>query len=147
MRAGVTGMKIDWTYKGVSDIALHVDLSDQVAILFSDSGTGKTFLFQMLASYFVIHGIPYEKFDYSSENKELAWFQQSMKKADVVLLDNADLYMTKALFRDLKSSGKQVVISIKHTERLGSFENCGFYTVDYDGKSLRTVRENCGLIV
>lgn len=80
MRAGVTGMKIDWTYKGVSDIALHVDLSDQVAILLSDSGTGKTFLFQMLASYFVIHGIPYEKFDYSSENKELAWFQQSMKK-------------------------------------------------------------------
>lgn len=101
----------------------------------------------MLTSYFVIHGIPYEKFDYSSENKELAWFQQSMKKADVVLLDNADLYMTKELFRDLKSSGKQVVISIKHTERLGSFENCGFYTVDYDGKSLRTVREECGLIV
>lgn len=135
-------MNIDWTFKGVSNINLSIDISDKVAILFDDSGTGKTFMFQMLESYFVINKIPYEKFNYGSENKNLEWFKQSMKKAKVVLLDNADLYMTKELFNYLKSSDKQVIISIKHIEKLNFCNNCGFYTVVYDGKKLKTVKEN-----
>lgn len=135
-------MKIDWVYKGVSNINLNIDINDKVAILLDESGTGKTFMFQMLESYCVINKIAYEKFDYGSENKDLEWFIQSMKKASIVILDNSDLYMTSELFDYLKSSNKQVIISIKHTEKLNSYENCGFYTVLYDGKTLKTVRIN-----
>lgn len=80
------------------------------------------------------------------ENQDIEWIKRGLQKADIILLDNADLYMTRELFEYLKSSGKQVIISIKHTEKLGSFENCGFYSVRYDGKIMRTVRENCGLV-
>lgn len=142
----MTMMKVDWTFKGDSDIDLHIAVTDKIALLCDDSGTGKTFLFYMLESYLVAKGIAYKKFDYNSENEDLEWFRQGMKKADMLLLDNADLYMTRELFEYLKSSGKQVIISIKHTEKLGSFENCGFYTVVYDGKSLKTVREYAGIL-
>ncbi|MGN0634149.1 MAG: hypothetical protein ACI4JW_09815 [Oscillospiraceae bacterium] len=83
-------MKIDWVYKGVTDITLNVNISDSVAIILGDSGSGKTFMFEMIASYCVINNIPYERFDYKSENKDFEWFKQSMKKADIVLMDNAD---------------------------------------------------------
>ena len=38
-------------------------------------------------------------------------------------------------------------MSIKHTEKLGSFENCGFYTINYENNNLKTVRESCGTII
>lgn len=143
----MTMMKLDWTYEGDSNINLSINITDSVAILLDDSGTGKTFMLEMLESYFVANGIAYKKFDYSSENEDTKWFIQGMQKANIVLLDNADLYMTKELFNYLKSSNKQVIMSVKHTEKLGSFENCGFYTVNYDNNNLKTVRENCGLVV
>ena len=139
-------MKLNWTYEGDSNINLSINITDSVAILLDDSGTGKTFMLEMLESYFVANGIAYKKFDYSSENEDTNWFIQGMQKANIVLLDNADLYMTKELFNYLKSSNKQVIMSIKHTEKLGSFENCGFYTINYDNNNLKTVRENCGTI-
>ena len=140
-------MKLNWTYEGDSNINLSINITDSVAILLDDSGTGKTFMLEMLESYFVANGIAYKKFDYSSENEDTDWFIQGMQKANIVLLDNADLYMTKELFNYLKSSNKQVIMSIKHTEKLGSFENCGFYTINYDNNNLKTVRENCGTII
>ena len=146
MKAGMM-MKIDWTFKGDSDINLHIDVTDKIAILWSDSGTGKTFMFHMLESYFVTKGITYRKFDYNVEGQDIEWIKQGIEKADIILLDNADLYMTRELFEYLKSSGKQAMISIKHTEKLGSFENCGFYTVEYDGETMRTVRGNYGFII
>ena len=139
-------MKLNWTYEGDSNINLSINITDSVAILLDDSGTWKTFMLEMLESYFVANGIAYKKFDYSSENEDTNWFIQGMQKANIVLLDNADLYMTKELFNYLKSSNKQVIMSIKHTEKLGSFENCGFYTINYDNNNLKTVRENCGTI-
>lgn len=143
----MTMMKIDWTFKGNSDINLHIDITDKIALFWDNSGTGKTFMFHMLESYFVANGITYRKFDYNVENQDIEWIKRGLQKADIILLDNADLYMTRELFEYLKSSGKQVIISIKHTEKLGSFENCGFYSVRYDGKIMRTVRENCGLVI
>lgn len=140
-------MKLDWTYEGDSNINLSINITDSVAILLDDSGTGKTFMFEMLESYFVAKGIAYKKFDYNSENEDTDWFIQGMRKANIVLLDNADLYMTKELFNYLKSSDKQVIMSIKHTEKLGSFENCGFYTINYENNNLKTVRESCGTII
>lgn len=140
-------MKLDWTYEGDSNINLSINITDSVAILLDDSGTGKTFMFEMLESYFVAKGIAYKKFDYNSENEDTDWFIQGMRKANIVLLDNADLYMTKELFNYLKSSDKQVIMSIKHTEKLGFFENCGFYTINYENNNLKTVRESCGTII
>lgn len=140
-------MQINWIYKGVSNINLSINITDKVAILLDESGTGKTFMFQMLASYCVINQIPFEKFDYGSENKELSWFIQSMKNASIVIMDNADLYMTPELFEYLKSCGKQVIISIKHEEAMTSYENCGFYVIDYNGDTLKTVREDYDIII
>lgn len=143
----MTMMRLDWTYEGDSNINLSINITDSVAILSDDSGTGKTFMFEMLESYFVAKGIAYKKFDCNSENEDADWFIHGMRKANIVLLDNADLYMTKKLFNYLKSSDKQVIMSIKHTEKLGSFENCGFYTINYENNYLKTVRESCGTII
>lgn len=56
----MTMMKLDWTYEGDSNINLSINITDSVAILSDDSGTGKTFMFEMLESYFVAKGIAYK---------------------------------------------------------------------------------------
>ncbi|MDO5150613.1 MAG: hypothetical protein Q4D76_14680 [Oscillospiraceae bacterium] len=140
-------MRINWVYNGLVDITLDINLDDTVAILLDDSGTGKTFMFKVLSSYCVINQIRCEKFDYSDEHRNLEYFRNTIGDAEIVLMDNADLYMTQELLDYLKNSGKQVIISIKHIEKFTSCEGCGFYTVDYDGKSLKTVRENYGFAI
>ncbi|MGN0634148.1 MAG: hypothetical protein ACI4JW_09810 [Oscillospiraceae bacterium] len=53
--------------------------------------------------------------------------------------------MTPELFDYLKSCDKQVLIIVKHYKCLTTYENCGFYEVEYDGGTLKTVRKNYGL--
>lgn len=78
-------MKLDWTYEGDSTINLGINITDSVAILLDDSGTGKTFMFEMLESYFVANGIAYKKFDYNSENEDTISLTKNPEKATTVL--------------------------------------------------------------
>ena len=129
------------------NIEANVDFEDNVAIIKDNSGTGKTFLFKIIASHCAVNHIKYTLFNYNHKDVSLSTFKQGVSDADVVIMDNADLYMTPELFEYLKKCGKQVILSIKQLHNLTTYENCGFYKVKYVNNALKTVRKNYDIVI
>lgn len=129
------------------NINAHIEFKDNVAVIIDNSGTGKTFMFKIIASYCVVNHIKYTLFNYNHKEYSFDTFKKCIDDTDIIIMDNADLYMNPELFEYLKKCGKQIIISIKHTNSLTTYENCGFYKVKYVGNELRTVRENYGLAI
>lgn len=127
-------MKIDFNY---GSIEVKVDLKDKICVFFDMSGTGKTFLFTMLKSYFLDAGISFISVDYTSY-KILDSYDFS-DDTEVIILDNADLYMNEKLFSNLDASGKLIVMSIKDIGNLNQ-KNMGFYRVLYKDTLLTVKR-------
>lgn len=127
-------MKIDFNY---GSIEVKVDLKDKICVFFDMSGTGKTFLFTMLKSYFLDAGISFISIDYTSY-KILDGYDFS-DDTKVIILDNADLYMNEKLFSSLDASEKLIVMSIKDIGNL-SQKNMGFYRVLYKDTMLKVKR-------
>lgn len=127
-------MKIDFNY---GSIEVKVDLKDKICVFFDMSGTGKTFLFTMLKSYFLDAGISFISVDYTSY-KILDSYDFS-DDTEVIILDNADLYMNEKLFSNLDASGKLIVMSIKDIGNLNQ-KNMGFYRVLYKDTLLKVKR-------
>lgn len=127
-------MKIDFNY---GSIEVKVDLKDKICVFFDMSGTGKTFLFTMLKSYFLDAGISFISVDYTSY-KILDSYDFS-DDTEVIILDNADLYMNEKLFSNLDASEKLIVMSIKDIGNLNQ-KNMGFYRVLYKDTLLTVKR-------
>lgn len=119
-------------------VHFDVTLSDSVCVFEQDSGTGKTFLFTTIAEYCVVNSLKCVTMN-SSRLDLLDSFEGSVKDVDILLLDNADLYLTDELFKRLAKNAKRVLISVKDISRL-SLNTAGFYFVRYVGNSLTVVR-------
>ena len=86
-----------------SGFKVSVELVSKVMILFSDSGVGKTFLFDCLRSYCITHGLKYGIMTYSLiSNKGIDELRVFLSNFDVIMLNEADLYMTTELYKLLK---------------------------------------------
>ena len=127
-------MKIDFNY---GSIEVKADLKDKICVFFDMSGTGKTFLFTMLKSYFLDAGISFISVDYASY-KILDGYDFS-DDTKVVILDNADLYMTSDMFSKLEKSNKLVIMSIKSIKGLNQ-RYMGFYNVIYTKDKMQVMR-------
>ena len=127
-------MKIDFNY---GSIEVKVDLKDKICVFFDMSGTGKTFLFTMLKSYFLDTGISFISVDYT--NYKILDSYDFSDDINVIILDNADLYMNEKLFSNLDASEKLVVMSIKDIGNLNQ-KNMGFYRVIYKDTLLKVKR-------
>lgn len=127
-------MKIDFNY---GSIEVKVDLKDKICVFFDMSGTGKTFLFTMLKSYFLDAGISFISVDYT--NYKILDSYDFSDDTEVIILDNADLYMNEKLFSNLDASGKLIVMSIKDIGNLNQ-KNMGFYRVLYKDTLLKVKR-------
>lgn len=127
-------MKIDFNY---GSIEVKADLKDKICVFFDMSGTGKTFLFTMLKSYFLDTGISFISVDYT--NYKILDSYDFSDDNKVIILDNADLYMNEKLFSNLESSEKLIVMSIKDIGNL-SQKNMGFYRVLYKDTMLKVKR-------
>ena len=127
-------MKIDFNY---GSIEVKADLKDKICVFFDMSGTGKTFLFTMLKSYFLDAGISFISVDYTSY-KILDGYNFS-DDTKVVILDNADLYMTSDMFSKLEKSNKLVIMSIKSIKGLNQ-RYMGFYNVIYTKDKMQVMR-------
>lgn len=86
------------------------------------SGTGKSFLLSLIKAYCLKNSIYFKSFDYnSSTNDIISVLKGSEENISVIMLDNADLYMTKELVSVLRNySNAVVIVSIKKRLMLGS---------------------------
>lgn len=137
-------MKMIADYSGISFDVVFED-SDKVCVFLSPSGTGKSFLFNVLTEHFKENGIGSVLVNSTllgNLHNDVNAIERVCLDADVkvVILDNADLYLTQDFLDALVSKGKTVIISLKDESDL-SFSNFGFYRVKYTGNSLNVRRK------
>ena len=126
--------------KEANGVKFEVAFSDKINVLKGASGTGKSFLFSVISSYCASENIPYALVDYrfvSEDNTEA--ILQYCKGKEIIILDNADLYLTPELFMGIQKLGATMIISKKTTFGLDMRE-AHLYAVDYIKGSLKTRR-------
>lgn len=126
--------------KVIGGIHFDVKFSDKINIIRGDSGTGKTFLFNTIESFCVSNSIPYASIDYkflASNDVDLIYTHCINK--DIILLDNADLYLTPELFNKIINLNKTVIISKKSIYGLNA-SDIHLYSIEYTEFELKTRR-------
>lgn len=131
-------------YSGVL-FDVELDESDKFYLFLSPSGTGKTFLFNTLNEHLKNSGIGSVLINGELLNNlqgDSIIIENSClsEDVDVVILDNADLYLTQSFLDLLQQHNKRVLISLKDISRF-SFKNFGFYKVMYKGDTLKVRRK------
>ena len=104
-------MVINTIFNGIT---VNVELNKGVNLLSGNSGTGKTLLMQAIELYCLNEGISY-----------------ICSNSDVVLLDNADLYITEDLLKEIKCGDKLIVISLKISNKI-SMKYVREYLLNYE---------------
>lgn len=121
-------------------ISFDINFADKINVIKGASGTGKTFLFNMLSSYCSSNKISYAFIDYkflASGDEDLI-FPHCLNK-ELIILDNADLYLTPELFDKIRNLNATVILSKKSTFGL-NMDDAHLYTIDYINTSLLTRR-------
>ena len=103
-------MVINTIFNGIT---VNVELNKGVNLLSGNSGTGKTLLMQAIELYCLNEGISYTFGKSEFANYAPEQIVSICSNSDVVLLDNADLYITEDLLKEIKCGDKLIVISLK----------------------------------
>lgn len=137
-------MKITENYNDIFFDIIFED-TDKTCIFLSPSGTGKTFLFNVLLEHLKENGVNIILVN-STMLSSLGNNITSIEKiclednVEVVILDNADIYLTQEFLDKLVSSNKLTIISLKDVNRF-SFKDFGFYRVKYLDNTLNVRRK------
>ena len=121
-------LKIKTKYKGVS---VDAKIIEGISILRGHSGTGKTFFMEAAYAYCQDNNISCIMMDYKSRNLDAESIKNTCKNMDVVLLDNADLYLTPNLLKDIIKTSKYILICIRHEVNYRKFGRY-YYIVKYE---------------
>ena len=128
-------MNIDYNYSGIQVKAVF---SDNINMLYDMSGTGKSFLFLIIQHYAKENGLACRLFDYKTDNSEQHILTECIN-ADILIFDNADLYISKDLLGKLKTRCKCILISLKDLSKI-EFGSVGLYSVLYSGNKMEVNR-------
>ena len=125
-------LDIKIVYSGVTVCA---EFHNKLNLLSGFSGTGKTFLMQAIELYCLNEKINciYCDFRYMYFDEEQ--IKIMCKNAEVVLLDNADLYLTDSILSWLKEQGKMLIICMKDTSYI-DMEDMHEYIVSYENEKI-----------
>lgn len=120
--------KIDYNDGNVS---LNCILDRKLMLLEGNSGSGKTYLMDLLKSYFVINKVPFRAFSMDAFGADESAIISMCRGAQVVLFDNADLYLTSGIVKSILNDVDLVIICA-HTFDMDDYvESMGYYTVNY----------------
>lgn len=125
-------MNISCMYGSVS---VNAAFKNGINLFYDISGSGKTFLFTIVKTYCEENSIRYEAFDYLNTNKSTNSILNSCKGADIVILDNADLYITKPLLAELQKLCPCILISVKDITKI-PMRGVSMCSVTYTGNKL-----------
>lgn len=117
----------------INDVSVDITLDKGLnCIDLGNSGTGKTFMMNIIRAYCVKNGMSYKYFDYNNSSADILSVLRGMStEPEVILLDNADLYATDEVVSLIKSlSDAIVVISIKERQKLRGSHLCNISYID-----------------
>lgn len=125
-------LNIKMDYNGIN-INCHFD--DGVCMLSGYSGTGKTLLMKAIEFYCVNNSIKCRYCDFRYKDMTEQQIENACLGADVLILDNADLYLNNKLLEKLKKNAQQIIICMKDTTTI-DMSNITEYLVNYSNLSL-----------
>lgn len=128
----MNNLNVDISYNG---IRIKAEFSNKLNILTGYSGTGKTLLMSAIDLFCLNSGISCRLCGYNDMNLAPQKIIDICKEADVVLLDNADLYLNNEMLQSIKQTAQFVVVSIKDTSAL-SVSDADEYIVEYSNLDL-----------
>lgn len=117
-------------------VMFKVHFKHKINVIKGSSGTGKSFLFSELLQKCNRDNVPAVLIDYrvlTSSNVHL--IEAMCKGKQVVLLDNADLYLTSELFDKIRSMDNVIVMSKKTTFGL-NMKDARQYVIEYNNDTL-----------
>jgi hypothetical protein len=110
----------------VRDLKYRLEFKNRICYIIDESGTGKTFLFSNLRNYCINNNVDFVLVDYNYSNKsEDEIINVCRNCSEIIILDNADLYLTPKIIDNLKA--KLVIASLKssiglRTDETGNYE-------------------------
>lgn len=124
-------MNIQFKYNSIN---VNISIKEHVGFIVGNSGTGKTFLFELLCKYCDARSIAYYMFNHSSY-RALANFD--VNSVDLIVLDNAELYLNEKIYNLLKAGSATVLICCKN---YWNYDMCGvgLYEVEYTEHNITT---------
>lgn len=129
-------LNVSIVYNGVS---VDVEFNNKSNMLSGNSGTGKTFLMQAIDLYCINNNIKSLYIDYKFQGLDIEQLKSICMKSDVILLDNADLYVTNELIEWLSKNNKITIVCMKDTSDI-NMECISSYIVNYMNKHI-TIEE------
>lgn len=116
-----------------NNLVVNIELDKGIYVFGGCSGTGKTFLAKILHSVCSIKKIKYKYFNNVMKDYKADTIVSIASGNDLVFFDNADLYLTSDILKDIKDT-RCILISMKDVCKLGvDYRDCD---VVYDGKSV-----------
>lgn len=101
------------------DIKCNIIIPNGLNIIMDDSGTGKTFGFNVILSFCELNNIFAIKIDYNSIPKNIYDVMYLFRGADVVIIDNADLFVNNDFMKQLcKCNIPYIIMSLKSNRHL-----------------------------
>lgn len=124
-------MNVQFKYNGIN---VTVDIKEHISFMVGNSGTGKTFLFELICKFCDIRDIAYCMFNHSNY-RALSNFD--VNSVDLIILDNADMYLDESIFNRLKAGSANVLICCKNYWNY-DMHNVGLYKVEYTEHNIST---------
>lgn len=118
-----------------NDIHVHASFSKGLTFLRGFSGTGKTLLMKAIEVHCLTNKIKCHYFDFRASDLMEDSICTLVNALDVVLFDNADLYLTQSILKEINCNDKYLIICMKDTTSL-STANSNNYLVRYQELNL-----------
>lgn len=125
-------LTINMNYSGVQ---IKANFNNKLNMLSGFSGTGKTFLMGAVELFCRNNKIAYAVCDYRTQDIDSDKIKALCEKADVILLDNADLYLSNDILEWFRKNNKFIIMCMKKNSKI---DMCGVteYLVRYENLNL-----------
>lgn len=126
-------IKIKQKFNGID---VEAELKVGVNLLSGDSGTGKTLLMQAVELYCAENEIKYTFLNYRQRESTVEQIVALCNTSEVVIIDNADLFISEKLISELTKTSKYLLVSLKDSTKIDE-RNITEFIVHYEDMKLR----------
>ena len=118
---------------------ISVNISSRLNLFFSESGTGKTFFMNIIYGYCLDEGIKCAYINHKSSMYRTEDIINICKDMDIVMLDNADLYLNNDILNSI-CDNTMIFVDMKNTTKI-DIEDYDRVRIVYDGDSMEVYNE------
>ncbi len=131
--------------KRIGDLNISIHLDSRVCVFSGNSGSGKTYSIKIIKGYARTCGIKCIEIncgigtDISAED-----IISICKNKEIILLDNADLYLTSEILKSISKEDNLIVVCIQNTFCTMGIKGRALYDIEFDSNSLKTIKSRIG---